>query len=154
MKTTALLCVLAGLGHIGFAHAADIDPAQLPGIWKLEKKNLVASAAMYTVIAADGSCGQVAKASLVGTTHWATDQCAWVLDGDKLTMKVVFSASHPDKVGEVSTITVTELDATTMAYITKDDDAESMTRVSEVPAEFAAKLAQDVAAQLAADATN
>ncbi|MDP9141052.1 MAG: hypothetical protein M3O62_09705 [Pseudomonadota bacterium] len=153
MKTTAVLCFLAGLIPISTTHAADIDRAQLPGIWKLEKKNLVAKAAMYTVIVADGNCGQVAKASLVGTTHWATDQCAWVLDGDKLTMKVVFSASHPDKVGEVSTIVITDLDATTMAYITKDDDAESMTRVGEVPTEFAEKLAQDVAAQLAAGAT-
>lgn len=142
---------MQGLGYVALGLlfitpiASAADPSALNGIWVLEKSTMVAKATMYTEFSAGDACRQVAKASIVGTTHWVTDQCRWSLAQGRLTMSVTASATHPDKVGETSTVTVYSVAAETMVVGKDDDDRQTWKRVQTMPAEFADHLSKEMA---------
>lgn len=118
--------------------AAAFDSIGFVGIWKFQKKQLIAKATTYTILMEDGSCSQASKVSVVGTTHWLTDQCTWSIEGATFTMKIVAS-SDQDLVGTSTTVRVESLSEKTFVY-EKKGTLETWEREPTVPAEFAAQL--------------
>jgi hypothetical protein len=137
-----LACLAPAL--VAASPALALDPSALLGTWKYEKSALVGTATMYTVFSAGGLCAQVAKISIVGTTHWVTDRCSWSLEQSALSMKVLGSVTTPKQIGTSSTVNVDALSAEALA-VSKDGNQQSWSRVPGVPDEYAAQLALETA---------
>ena len=123
---------------VGQMPAAAFDHSTFVGIWKFQKKQLIAKATTYTLLMEDGSCSQASKVSVVGTTHWLTGQCTWSIEGATFSMKIIAS-SDQDLVGTSTTARIESLSDETFVY-EKDGKLETWERELSLPAEFAPRL--------------
>lgn len=115
------------------------DASGFVGVWKFEKSAFIGKATMYTLFSEGGTCTQVVKATIAGTTHWATDRCSWSIENAALSIRVTGSVTTPKQVGTSTVVTIESLSAETFSY-KKDGDLEKWVRVDAVPAEYTGKL--------------
>lgn len=113
------------------------ETGDVAGVWMLQKTKFGISAVMYTTLLKDGSCTQALKLAALGKTKWGVDRCAWSLQQNLLSIKIVSSPTQPEKVGETSTAKV--LSATADTLVTEDQkkkEQQSWSRTAAWPAEF------------------
>jgi hypothetical protein len=131
---------ILGLSCLAATAGPSIDPAKLIGNWRNEQSGFAAHGTTYFVFSAPNACAQVAKATILGGTKWATIECQWSVDGDTLTLTITASPSDASAVGKVQKTTVS-VSAETLT-LTDGGHSQVFTRVTEIPPEFAAKLPQ------------
>jgi hypothetical protein len=119
----------------GSAEASAATSENVVGTWKYEESGLVGSGIMFTVLKADRSCAQVARAKVFGATKWAVIECTWTLEEESLRLSIVKSTSQPDSAGKTVTFKVVEADQSHLLLLSGKEQ-QKWTRAESLPADY------------------